>query len=339
MRLFVTSLFLLGLLVPAWAADDPPKKDDKPAADAKKSPADEWREIQAAQSKRMADYRTAMGAEKDADKRRELMTEFNKDVAAFADRCVKLAEAHPDADESADALFFAAARSPASPAGRKAVDLLATGFAAKADLGTVHQKLVRNPMQNADKIYAVVLERVEKKTDHENALDLLALISSRSRTAGKKAGEILFTKFIDSEKLDGYCRTLGNTRAGDDKKPVEEAAARLNTILEKNPHAKVKAAALSGIAALGKNRASEWELSDAAYRAAMDGARTALERVVKEYGESPSAAQAKKDLAEMEVRGVGKTAPEIKGEDVDAKEFKLSDYRGKVVLLDFWGHW
>ncbi len=33
---------------------------------------------------------------------------------------------------------------------------------------------------------------------------------------------------------------------------------------------------------------------------------------------------------------VGKPAPEIEGEDIDGKTFKLSDYRGKVVLLDFW---
>jgi hypothetical protein len=33
---------------------------------------------------------------------------------------------------------------------------------------------------------------------------------------------------------------------------------------------------------------------------------------------------------------VGNTAQEIEGEDVDGKRFKLSDYRGKVVLLDFW---
>jgi transposase InsO family protein len=36
---------------------------------------------------------------------------------------------------------------------------------------------------------------------------------------------------------------------------------------------------------------------------------------------------------------VGNQAPEIIGEDVDGKKFKLSDYRGKVVLLDFWGDW
>jgi hypothetical protein len=36
---------------------------------------------------------------------------------------------------------------------------------------------------------------------------------------------------------------------------------------------------------------------------------------------------------------VGKVAPDVEGEDVDGVRFKLSDYRGKVVLLDFWGHW
>jgi hypothetical protein len=36
---------------------------------------------------------------------------------------------------------------------------------------------------------------------------------------------------------------------------------------------------------------------------------------------------------------VGMKAPEIEGEDIDGKKFKLSDYRGKVVLLDFWGNW
>jgi peroxiredoxin len=36
---------------------------------------------------------------------------------------------------------------------------------------------------------------------------------------------------------------------------------------------------------------------------------------------------------------VGKTAPEIKGVDVHGKSLTLSDYRGKVVALVFWGTW
>jgi hypothetical protein len=36
---------------------------------------------------------------------------------------------------------------------------------------------------------------------------------------------------------------------------------------------------------------------------------------------------------------IGNQAPEISGEDIDGVAFKLSDYRGKVVVLDFWGDW
>jgi hypothetical protein len=36
---------------------------------------------------------------------------------------------------------------------------------------------------------------------------------------------------------------------------------------------------------------------------------------------------------------VGNVAPDIEGTDLDGVAFKLSDYKGKVVFLDFWGNW
>lgn len=48
---------------------------------------------------------------------------------------------------------------------------------------------------------------------------------------------------------------------------------------------------------------------------------------------------AKKNLFALRNLTLGRTAPEIQGEDIDGKPFKLTDYRGKVVVLDFWGHW
>lgn len=35
----------------------------------------------------------------------------------------------------------------------------------------------------------------------------------------------------------------------------------------------------------------------------------------------------------------GDLIPEIEGRDVEGAEFKLSDYKGKVIMLDFWGDW
>jgi hypothetical protein len=37
--------------------------------------------------------------------------------------------------------------------------------------------------------------------------------------------------------------------------------------------------------------------------------------------------------------GPGEIAPDISGTDMEEVAFKLSDYRGKVVMLDFWGDW
>ncbi len=36
---------------------------------------------------------------------------------------------------------------------------------------------------------------------------------------------------------------------------------------------------------------------------------------------------------------IGKVAPDIEGVDLGGSDFKLSDYEGKVVFLDFWGDW
>jgi peroxiredoxin len=47
------------------------------------------------------------------------------------------------------------------------------------------------------------------------------------------------------------------------------------------------------------------------------------------------------DLTERVIRTltIGKTAPDIIGTDLDGQEFRLSDYRGKVVALVFSGEW
>jgi len=37
--------------------------------------------------------------------------------------------------------------------------------------------------------------------------------------------------------------------------------------------------------------------------------------------------------------GTGYLAPDLQGPDLAGKAFKLSDYRGKVVLIDFWANW
>ena len=36
---------------------------------------------------------------------------------------------------------------------------------------------------------------------------------------------------------------------------------------------------------------------------------------------------------------IGMAVPDIEGVDLAGTRFKLSDYKGKVVVIDFWGDW
>jgi hypothetical protein len=66
------------------------------------------------------------------------------------------------------------------------------------------------------------------------------------------------------------------------------------------------------------------------------------DHVINEYGDVKrdhgTLADAAKALL-FDMHAIGSVAPEIDGEDIHGERLKLSDYRGKVVVLDFWGHW
>lgn len=100
--------------------------------------------------------------------------------------------------------------------------------------------------------------------------------------------------------------------------------------LRKSPHAEVRAAAILALAQRGKNvdRNALYGELIADYRDIRQGYTT--------YGELAEAALHPHDKADL---AIGKPAPDIAGADVDGNPMRLSDYLGKVVVLDFWGDW
>jgi hypothetical protein len=110
------------------------------------------------------------------------------------------------------------------------------------------------------------------------------------------------------------------------------AEKHMRRLLEKNP-AVDKAKAKFGLAMLLKNKDET----------SQPEAEKLFQALIDEFTADPGKKQlldrAKLELADITLRGIGKPAPEISGDDLDGKSFKLADYRGKVVLLDFWGFW
>jgi thiol-disulfide isomerase/thioredoxin len=127
----------------------------------------------------------------------------------------------------------------------------------------------------------------------------------------------------------------------------------LKAVAEKNPDRAARGQAAMGLAWQAK-RAHGY----AAYKGNPEAARfkaeaeRALESVVKDYDDClylglnkgrPSTSTlgklARIELFELRNLQPGNAAPDIEGQDLDGARFKLSDHRGKVVLLVFWGSW
>ncbi|MFO1009146.1 MAG: redoxin domain-containing protein [Planctomycetota bacterium] len=104
---------------------------------------------------------------------------------------------------------------------------------------------------------------------------------------------------------------------------------------------------------VAKSRRAE-ALAEALYRAReeakrgnkADRAKALEERLVKDFPDTKFGKRAR-GVEEPGAGGavaagslaIGKVAPDFTTKDADGVEFKLSDYRGKVVVLDFWGFW
>jgi hypothetical protein len=147
----------------------------------------------------------------------------------------------------------------------------------------------------------------------------------------------------------------------------KEYEAFLRAVLANNPHQNVRATACLSLALYLNNRwqrldlckeqpnlAKEFaglygkeylaQLQRQQREQAIKEVEAVFEQAVEKYGgvrlpEGGTVAErARAALFEIRHLSVGKLAPDIEGEDQDGKRFKLSEYRGKVVLLDFWSY-
>jgi len=220
------------------------------------------------------------------------------------------------------------------------------------------------------------LELVEKNPTDPIALDALTYVVTQeywlnthtthpgwgkeSRQA--RAIALLLRDHVESDKLAETCKRVHFGFR-------QECETFLRAVLEKNPHREVRGVACLRLAQLLANRVERLDLLKDQPELAqryhtlfgkdyMDGlkrqdrakiiaeAETFYEQTIAKYADvqvpqysSTAGKQAEIELCEIRHLAVGKEAPDIEGEDQDGKQFKLSDYRGKVVLLYFWSEY
>jgi hypothetical protein len=203
----------------------------------------------------------------------------------------------------------------------------------------------------------------------ENPTDAVALDAITWMMTGGRLGSdqdelltLVEAFHMQSENLVELCEMMANTRTG-------HAPAFVERVIAENGHRNVVGKACFGLAqaelrevnsarrAQGltdQEQIDKWKERVGADRAvallALDAsaqekhAEKLLLRVVDEFAdvagyELTLGEQAGNTLYELHNLAVGMKAPEIQGEDLAAAQFKLSDYRGKVVMLDYWGNW
>jgi hypothetical protein len=113
------------------------------------------------------------------------------------------------------------------------------------------------------------------------------------------------------------------------------AAKALQKIAAKNPEPRIQAAALVTHAELMMNPEGYMGTQGKF----LEAARQLLERVKRDYADTPQAQEAERLLFELDHLQIGMVAPDFEATDENGAKWKLSDYRGKVVVLSFWGFW
>lgn len=179
------------------------------------------------------------------------------------------------------------------------------------------------------------LELAEKHPDAVAAIDALVWVVQQGRQGEdvEKALGILQQKHLDSEKLGPVCQSLVYSQFESAEKFLREVAA-------KNTHRAVQGQASFSLAQFLKNQ----QRRVGSRQTPSEEAEKLFEQVAETYGDLPHyrgklGEAAKAALFEIRNLAIGQVAPEIEGKDVDGNRFKLSEYRGKVVVIDFWGDW
>ena len=271
----------------------------------------------------------------------EKKTDLEKDKLAV--RCLEVAEDYPGTGGELSALLMAATRAENTPAGKEASRQLARRIAA-ADLDQLDKAFDRavrdwKPLRN---LAPDLLARARRDPDHPKAARLLAAICAATKpdedgtppAIYAEAADLSADKYAASPRIAHFCEGLRSGASW--TLPYER---HLRAVAQVNPDRCTRCAASFALASVvqanGEGRQAEAEALFEQFLKEFDGQHRYHAKGVEEQFRF----EAQRQVGELRSRAIGMPAPEIAGTDLDGKPMKLSDHRGRVVLLNFWATW
>lgn len=227
-------------------------------------------------------------------------------------------------DGAMDAYYMASRRVSSSAAYKKA----------RAEQDTAAMRELRATVQRPDKKewvakFEVAAGRYAPTKGEVPYLGWIALWSSNKKLAAKSVTAIL-ERHPDSEDLLEVAEYVGVLRRGLDAELYERLMAAL--LASKHPMIQANALYSKGYGLLS-TRGRKPSADDIKQGNAMLAKCASLAKGTE------LALRAHAPEFEKTRLQIGMEAPDIFGKDLDGVPFKLSDYRGKVIVLDFWGDW
>jgi hypothetical protein len=247
-------------------------------------------------------YAQALAAAETNDAKRQLEARRPK-ADDFARRFLDLSKTNLSDSISFDALFWITVYSPRSPQADEAIELLAKHQLDEIRLGSVLQILGSSRSPAAEKLLRAALESSPHREIRAQACyNLATTLMKAGAAAGAKASQKPGEKNPKENSADST------------EQPIDQSQEEVVRLFER------LAAEYGDIKVAGRKNYA-------------DLARVNLARLrPKAAGNVVSGSLA----VSLEI---GSVAPEIQGTDTEGRKMKLSDYRGKVVVLDFWGDW
>lgn len=199
----------------------------------------------------------------------------------------------------------------------------------KAKTDAERDEIRLDPEKEPTKLFVARFEDLARRAKGtDTGARSLLWIASNVREPGSEAVsdalDVLVGDYLESPVLADLARWL---QRGASSIGSERARELLELLSEKGKLADVRASALFSLAALLYDDGSN------------DEAVALFRRLRQEHGDSAAAARAENYLYEIERLQIGMVAPDFEAVDEKGQSYKLSDYRGKVVVLDFWGFW